>query len=374
MLSPHPSALSENNNTGDFEMLTSEALKKYAKEVLHVDTIGVANIERFKDAPPDMSPLNIMPTAKSVVVFAQRIIRGCYRGIDEGTHWPSYQVFGYSGLNGIIGKTVYRVGKFIEKNGFEATPVPTSASLREFGPRGPNPTPGKPPREITMNIRIAAALAGIGEIGWSKVFITPEFGPRQRIGVILTDAVLEPDPVSINNFCDGCKLCVKECPGCALPKDKAVTIEPDGHRMSWSDIDIGKCKLTHFGLNRKSSPHFVKHFPGVYLPIGEQEVTWLEAWKLGWGIFPQVPTYAALSEHPIPICGARGCIVACMKHLEKKGVLKNKFKVDEVFSKKKPWTLPERPPHVEHHGFVYDPKYQKSEDGKDCFAPPSDWY
>ncbi len=357
-------------------MLTSQMIKDFARNELHVDTIGIGSIERFRGAPPDMSPFNMMPQAKSVIAFSQRILRGTYRGIDEGTHWPSYQVFGYSGLNGIIGKTVYRIGRFVEKHGYEAMNVPTSAALREFGPRGPNPTPGMPPREITMNIRIAATLCGIGEIGWSKVFLTPEFGPRQRIGILLTDAELEPDPVRVNRICDGCKMCVRECPGSALPKDRKIEIEAAGEKLTWGDIDIGKCKLTHFGLNKRSSPHFAKHFPGVYLPIEEQDVTWLEAWNLGWAIFPKVPTYAALSAHPVPICGARGCIVACMKHLEKKGVLGNKFNVDPVFSTKKPWSLPERPTcgHETHHGFVYDPKYRTSEDGKDNFQPPSDWY
>ncbi len=355
-------------------MLTSESIKKFAKEVLKVDKVGIANIERFKDAPPDMSPFNIMPEAKSAIVFVQRILRGCYRGIEEGTHWPSYQAFGYSGLNGLIAKTCYRIGRFVENNGYEAVPVPTSASLREFGPRGPSPKPGMPPREITMNIRIAATLAGIGEIGWSKVFMTEEFGPRQRIGVILTDAKLDPDPIVTGKLCDKCKACVRECPGCALPKDKSVSIEVEGHKIEWCDIDLGKCKLTHFGLNRRSSPHFVKHFPGVHLPIEEQEVTWLEAWNLGWGIFPKIPTYKAMSEHPLPICGARGCIVGCMKHLEKKGTVKNKFKAAKVFSEKKPWELPERPPHVEHHGFVYDPKYRPAGYGSNKFAPPQDWY
>jgi ferredoxin len=355
-------------------MLTSESIKKHAKDVLKIDAIGIANIERFKDAPPDMSPFNIMPQAKSAIVFAQRILRGCYRGIDEGTHWPSYQAFGYAGLNGLIGKSCYRLGCFIERQGFEAVPVPTSASLREFGPRGASPKPGMPPREITMQLRIAAALAGIGEIGWSKVFMTEEFGPRQRLGMLLTDAVLEPDPIVVGKLCDRCKRCVKECPGGAIPKDKKVAIEVEGKKMEWADIDLGKCKLTHFGLNKKSSPHLAKYFPGLYLPIGEQEVTWLEAWNLGYGIFPKVPTYNAMHEHPIPICGARGCIVGCMKHLEKKGVVKNQFKVKKVFSDKTPWELPERPPHVEHHGFVYDPQYQTSEDGKNKFAPPQDWY
>ena len=50
-------------------MLTSEALKRYAIETCNVDKLGIANIERFKDAPKDLSPLAIMPRAKSVIVF-----------------------------------------------------------------------------------------------------------------------------------------------------------------------------------------------------------------------------------------------------------------------------------------------------------------
>ena len=355
-------------------MLTKEALREYALETLKVENLGVANIERFKDAPPDMNPLNVMPRAKSVVAFSRRILRGCYRGIDEGTHWPSYQVFGYSGLNFANVRTAYELGRFIESHGCEAVPAPSCATLREYGPRGPSPKPGKPPRDITLNLRIAATLAGIGEMGWSKVFMTKEFGPRQRIGVLLTDAELEPDAFEVGKLCDRCKLCVKECPGGAISKDNAVSIEVEGQKLEWNDIDLGKCKLTHFGLNRKAAPHLVKHFPGLHLPIGEQEVTWLEAWNLGWAIFPQVPTYKALSAHPIPICGARGCIVGCMKHLEKRRTVKNAFHAKPGFSERRPWALPERPPHVEHHGFVYDPEYGTSEDGEDKFAPPPDWY
>lgn len=358
-------------------MLTSEAIKKYATETLKVDKVGIANIERFKDAPPDMSPLNIMPQAKSVIVFIQRIIRGCSRGIDEGTHWGSYQMFGYNGLGRMIGKSSYKLGRFVEKHGYEAVPVSSSATIREFGPRGKSPKPGKPPREVTLQFRIAAVLAGLGEIGWSKVFLTEEFGPRQRIGIMLTDAELEPDPIVTGKLCDKCKRCVKECPGGSISKDKAISIEVEGHKIEWGDIDLGKCKLTHFGLNRKTSPFLVKHFPGLYIPIEDQEVTWLEAWHMGFAMFSKVPTYEALSHHcksPVPICGARGCIIGCLKHLEKKDKLKNKFNDQKVFSEKEPWELPKKPPRMNHHGFVYDPQYQTSEDGSDAFAPPQDWY
>ena len=46
-----------------------------------------------------------------------------------------------------------------------------------------------------MSMRIAAFLAGLGEIGYSKVFLSKEFGPRVRIACVFTDMELEPDPI-----------------------------------------------------------------------------------------------------------------------------------------------------------------------------------
>ena len=358
-------------------VLTSEKLKQFAYETAHVDSIGVANIERFKDAPPDMDPKAIMPGARSVIVYSRRILRGCYRGIDEGTHWPSYTAFGYGGLGGLLGKAKYQMLRFIEDHGHEAVPLTSAATLRECGPRGPRPSPDKPPREVTVHHRIAAVLAGLGEIGWSKVLLTEELGPRQRVSIILTDAELEPDPVRVGRICDRCKRCVAECPGGALPRDKGVEVELDGERVEWCDIDLGKCKLTHFGLNRRSGPFFIRRFPGVNLPVGEQSVTWLESWDLGWALFPKIPTARALSDRGVPaLCGARGCIIACMKHLEEKRIIKDLFRTRKVFSEGKPWSLPEAPAALDHHGFVYDPETDEDllkRSGDEVFTSAT-WY
>ena len=56
-------------------MLTTESLRKFAKEELGVDALGVANIERFANAPEYMHPAQIMPEVKSVIVFTRRILR-----------------------------------------------------------------------------------------------------------------------------------------------------------------------------------------------------------------------------------------------------------------------------------------------------------
>jgi len=337
-------------------MLTSEAIREFAVGRAGVDKLGVANIERFAGAPAEMDPLQIMPAARSVVVFLQRVPRGCYRGIDEGTHWPSYTIFGYSGVAGVLARAGYRIARFIESHGWEAVPISARATVREYGPAGPSPGPGRPPREVTLHFRIAAVLAGLGEIGWSKVFLTEEFGPRQRIGILLTDAELQPDPVVVGKVCDRCKRCVAECPAGAIPKDGSVSVELDGCQVEWADIDLGKCKLTHFGLNRSSSPFLAKQFPGLDLTIGRQQVTWKEAWDLGWAMFPAIPTFRVLGRHPIAICGARGCVIACLKHLEEQGKLGSVFRGRGVFSTDQPWRLPAKPPPANHHGFVCGPE------------------
>src|SRR6056297_2430131 len=104
-------------------MLTTEALRDFAVNVAGVDKLGVANIERFDNAPPDMNPRNIMPRARSVIVFLKRIIRGTSRGIDEGTHWPSYHIYSYACLGRMLGTAKARLARFIEQNGHDATPL-----------------------------------------------------------------------------------------------------------------------------------------------------------------------------------------------------------------------------------------------------------
>lgn len=351
--------------------MTVEELKKFARETVGVDAIGIAGIERFDSAPPDMHPRAIMPECRSVIVFTRRILRGCYRGIEEGTHWPSYQVFAYAGLTRLVHQANYRIGRFLEDRGFTAVPAPPAATLREAGPRGPVPPGGKYPRNINISLRIAAVLAGLGEMGLSKVFLSEDFGPRQRLGAILTDAELEPDPIRIGRICDRCTICARDCPGGAIHPKQPVSFDAAGLHWECADLELGRCKLTHFGLNRVTSPHFVKSFPGIYLPMDQQGNTWVEGWNFGHALFSSVPTYKAFSAYPIAICGARGCIISCMNHLEKRKRIRNLF--GAPFSVRPPWRLPEKPLnyHKDHHGFVYDPEHPDRADGGNV---QSNWY
>ncbi|NQU43753.1 (4Fe-4S)-binding protein, partial [bacterium] len=195
-------------------------------------------MDRFEGAPKEMDPRYIFPDAKVMICLAFRIPRGYLRGIEEGTHFYQYPAMGYAGINEVYAPMVLReVSCFIEDQGYEG------AVYRNTGGRGPvsdmtgaGPTespemgrrlsyfepvsPDKPAPDVQFHFRIAAYVCGMGEIGYSKVFLTPEFGPRQRFAFIMTDAPLEPDPIYDGRpLCDRCMSCVTDCPGKAISRD-----------------------------------------------------------------------------------------------------------------------------------------------------------
>jgi len=67
-----------------------------------------------------------------------------------------------------------------------------------------------------------AITAGLGELGAFGGVITPQFGPRQRWGLITVDAELpldEPRNYGLAEFCEKCLLCVAKCPAKAIPEN-----------------------------------------------------------------------------------------------------------------------------------------------------------
>jgi len=57
-----------------------------------------------------------------------------------------------------------------------------------------------------------ATLAGLGWIGKSSLLVSPDYGPRLRLGAILTDGPFQVDtPVVLSN-CNDCNCCVDACP------------------------------------------------------------------------------------------------------------------------------------------------------------------
>ncbi|HHX38545.1 MAG TPA: hypothetical protein GX715_01140 [Armatimonadetes bacterium] len=343
--------------------LTKEALKEFAFSQ-GLDLVGVANIERFENAPPRMHPAAIFPEARSVIVVARRIIRGNWRGIEEGTHWPNYTYFGYHGLLNtlFIPAGVYETACFIEDHGWEA--VPYYPGVPETQPPIEPLRPGAVAPNVHLAIRIAATAAGLGECGWSKVFLTKRFGPRQRLAAIITDLELEPDPlVEPGSLCDRCMECVRGCPSDAIPhrrEGKVVRIQIEDKVYEWGDVDMGRCTLSFHGGDATVSPFLHKSFPGWEFDVSKQRVSEDRAYKICWpfslGAWRQTeedPSGFIVEGHSqiarwgvggsYAVGGSRGCMRSCFNHLDARGKTECPYH-NAPFVRRDRWILPCRVP------------------------------
>lgn len=315
--------------------ITAAEVKAYARE-LGADVVGIAPAERWEGAPIQMDPRQIMPEAKSVIAMAFRVMRGSLRGIEEGTFFSNYSSMGYGGLTYLyMPLVVINLAKAIEDHGYEAIPyghqsdwraVDGNGFLREGYSRAV--APGRAEPDVMVHLRIAAYLAGLGEIGYSKVFLTPEFGPRQRIGIVVTEAELEPDPIHDGPpLCNRCMACVRDCPGQAISATETVKVTLAGHEVEWAKLDCEACDIAFRGGKVVDE----EGVDGDYTePMYGQQIT----------RSPYTPFYRKprnLYNTGQAVCGGRGCMRACMISLESRDVLKNKF--EKPFRRRKPWTV-----------------------------------
>ena len=338
--------------------VTKQQLRDFA--LSHgLELFGVANIERFKNAPPRMHPASIFPECRSVIVIGKSILRGGWRGIEEGTYWPSYTHFDYHGLLNtyFLQLGVYELACFIEDHGYEADPYypgnpegqPPSRPLREGGV-GP---------DVQLSIRIAGVAAGVGEIGWSKTFLTKQFGPRQRLAAIFTDLELEPDPlIEPGTLCKMDMNCVSGCPG-AIPhvkEGKFVEIQIEDKTYRWGDVDMGRCTLIYHGGDPRVSPFIHRSLPGYEFDVTKQEITEDAAYKFCWpmslGNWRQTEeaTEGFIIEGHAMLCkwggagsygveGSRGCMRSCMTYMEKHDLCESKYHNGD-FIRRPRWLLP----------------------------------
>lgn len=334
-------------------MLTSAIIKEAALNA-GADLCGIGSMDRFRGAPDDMNPSFLFPEAKSVIGFAFRIPRGVQRGIEEGTQFYQYPSMAYGGINEIFAPAVlYQVGKLLENHGFEAM------LYRNTGARGAvsdmDASPGntlspeeqiqvneqaknkaahhrsvqftRPAREdgvapdLQFHFRLAGVACGLGEIGWSKMFLTPQFGPLQRLAFIFTDAELEPDPLySGKPLCRQCKACVRECPGHCLDEKESVVTYIGDKKCEWGKLDEWKCYAFYTHGGRYYNPFVPKEVfdenrnGDLDVLEGKAKADEQQIMKVYGALEQYFPTWVGYN---MAKCG--GCIRACVSMLEKKG-------------------------------------------------------
>lgn len=210
---------------------------------------GFASIDRFAESPKELHPEGVLPGCKTVIVVGVRLLDGIiqanFRDFEDGRKDLKglYGTYGYTILpNFQLTKACYDIAQYIEINSGEiATPCST-------GPM----TNGR-----QVSIRHCAVAAGLGEFGWMSIVLTPEFGPRNRFGVILTTAELEADPLyNGRKLCnpESCGICTKVCPSGALStygEEGKRTVHMGDRTFEYCSVDMVKCFVVEERLRKK---------------------------------------------------------------------------------------------------------------------------
>jgi len=151
------------------------------------------------------NPLDIMPEARALIILGKRLLddrQDVYFQISEGRSASAETLI----LDAACGK----VTGLLREAGFQAEEY-TSYYLKAW-----------------------AALAGLGWIGKSRMFVSKDHGPRLRLKAILTDAAIgERHKVISDDSCGDCTACIDACPVGAI-------LETEVSRKK-----CGACALNH---------------------------------------------------------------------------------------------------------------------------------
>ncbi|MBR2406634.1 MAG: 4Fe-4S binding protein [Clostridia bacterium] len=205
-----------------------------------IDLLGFAPKSRFEALPPETNPFSIFPEGKTVILVGKRICRGSLRGVEEGTNFVDYNLFGKDWLEDeFLALACYGLTNTLEDNGWEAVPIFPNPC--ELAPTGVSVEEGRPAPNVFPDFDFAAVACGLCELGYNGLPLSPEFGSRQRFHMIITDAELPATPLLTKSICDKCMACAKACPMGAI-SEECEEIEICGKVMTVAKIDYEKCK------------------------------------------------------------------------------------------------------------------------------------
>ena len=154
--------------------------------------------------------------------------------IDSITDAPTHIYFHhYRTVNAHIDNILLRIGKMIEKLGGKYLPVAASQSISSYSG--------------FFQHKTAARLAGLGGIGKSGLFISSKYGPRVRLGTLLTDLPLPTNAPFDADICGGCEVCVKLCPAMAISSSPFDPDNPDATLDRQACSEYMKKNFQHIG-------------------------------------------------------------------------------------------------------------------------------
>ncbi len=248
-------------------MTRFEAVKNRIYIDSDMDYVGICPASVLDDEPRGRRPVDLLPNAKSVIVFGRRLISGSvqskFRRMEDGVMNAASSYSAHSfvlAVNQLCMKETYDIAQDLENiYGCCAMPL-TNNVLQAVQPEGNYAPFFADPYKAGLPVDLykAAVAAGIGEMGWNHRVITPDAGPRVYLCAIVTSLEFEEydKPYSGKKLCDPqvCGICSKVCPTHALSADESVEWHVGDIKADVGRLNVNGCSIACFGFRRDLNP------------------------------------------------------------------------------------------------------------------------
>ncbi len=169
---------------------------------LGVVAVGVSSVGSLLKA--NAMDLDVMPSAKAVLAIACAHSRAALDSknlqVKQNDTMATYEK---------VRAVSKELATTLEGQGYSALPIPPFLPM--------DMSEGKYGMVGSVDLRRAAVEAGIGSYGKSGLVLVKGFGPRVRLGAVITSAPLKPTKKRLKSLCPPkCQTCLSGCPGKAL--------------------------------------------------------------------------------------------------------------------------------------------------------------
>jgi epoxyqueuosine reductase len=243
----------ESTVTSCFDPGLTGRLRDFLKD-RGADLVGIGSVDRLVGAPEAMQPARYLPDARAMISIALRINEASCdviaRSVRDRTlpaSYHSYQLFTLTIVNPQLDTLAYQGARFLEAQGYRAYPFPANM------PHELQPSVEYPGGPGDISHRHVAVACGLGQIGWHSMLITPQFGVRQKLTTVATNAPLVPDAIFHAELCNPAECgfqCARACPTAAIPValDKNVSISIGDCRTQYAKIVGWRCRWGCSGM------------------------------------------------------------------------------------------------------------------------------
>lgn len=254
-------------------MALEQEIKEFLKELHEGVVVGVAGPGRF-DGPPSLDPEYVVKNGKSIISFAIPLdTQAIYDYLSKKTSIPHNMDQIRTNQRSI--HMSLKLKKFLEEKGHKAGTIGCNIRYR----RDPDVFSTNP----RFSHRYGAYVSGVAAPGFSGNAMTKEYGAGVVLNTVITDVVLESDPILdprhfYDKVCAHCQACKGACVAKMFDAEKEEyalingQLYPRGQKRS---IDL--CNVSCSGLHALSPD--------------KKYSTWARTWVPDWtGVEPAAAT------------------------------------------------------------------------------------